>query len=59
MTVTRPPVPDNKSTRGLSPRAIRGVHAVVRLMLAVAALVTAVTGLLVVHGPGVVLLCPF
>jgi hypothetical protein len=47
MTVTRPPSPDNERPRRISHVAIRGIHAVRGLLLALAAVITAVTGLIV------------
>jgi hypothetical protein len=47
MTVTRPSSQDNGESRHVSPTVIRGIHAVRGLLLALAALITAVTGLVV------------
>jgi hypothetical protein len=47
MTVTRPPSPDNEESRPLSPGVIRGIHAVRGLLLALAAFISAVTGLII------------
>jgi hypothetical protein len=47
MTVTRPPGPDNGPTPAPSRTVISGIHAVRGLLLAVAALVSAVTGLVI------------
>jgi hypothetical protein len=47
MTVTRPPGPDNEGSQLVSPRVIRGIHAVRGLLLALAAFISAITGLIV------------
>jgi hypothetical protein len=52
MTVTRASARDNEESRTVSPTVIRGIHAVRGLLLALAAVISAVTGLIiaVVHG---------
>jgi hypothetical protein len=45
MTVARPPDRDNEESPTVSPRVIRGIHAVRGLLLALAAFISAVTGL--------------
>lgn len=47
MTVTRPPNPHNGRSRTVAQSVIRGVHAARGLLLAAAAFVTALTGLIV------------
>jgi hypothetical protein len=46
MTVTRRSCPDNEHPPSLSPGVIRGIHAVRRLVLALAAFLSALTGLI-------------
>jgi hypothetical protein len=47
MTVTRPPGADNAESRNVSPKVIRGIHAVRGLLLALAAFISAITGLII------------
>jgi hypothetical protein len=47
MTVTRPPGPDNEESQPVSPRVIRGIHAMRGLLLALAAVISATTGLII------------
>ena len=52
MTVTRSPDRDNEQSKPVSPKVILGIQAVRGLLLALAALVSAVTGLIIalIHG---------
>ena len=47
MTLTRPPNPHNGKSQTVAQSVIRGVHAACGLLLAAAAFVTALTGLIV------------
>lgn len=47
MTVTRPPSADNEESRQVSPGVIRGIHAARGIILALAAFISAVTGLII------------
>lgn len=47
MTVTRPPSSDNEPSPRVSHTVISGIHAARGLLLALAALISAVTGLII------------